>query len=358
MRVLLLAAVVALAAGAPTKAVGVRIAVDPRIELFSILCRLAGHPEYGRASTPYARAVDAHFAPFANHPAVRSTRGLRARWGIAHDAPISLAVHLDDSFAPVRPLAPAPSDLDARWREAPLDGYLAEVRAFARESGFLTFFDEQARIRGLVEDRYRAIVGDHRVIQWFDRTFGKRPRASYLVAPGLLTGPNAYGARAARADGGEDVVQVVMLEDPDADGVPRLSEVTLEVLVHELAHNYVNPMLDGHANQLRASAEPVFRSVEAAMNAQKYGTPEIMVNESVVRALTILFLRDAGAQTHALRSLAKQQELSFLWTPELADGLDRARRRAGGKLTPPALVATTHTVLAAWAQKAARPTRP
>ena len=45
------------------------VGADARIELLSVLERLAGRPEYGVAATPYARAVDEWFAPFADDPA-------------------------------------------------------------------------------------------------------------------------------------------------------------------------------------------------------------------------------------------------------------------------------------------------
>lgn len=74
---------------------GLRVEVDPRIEVSGIVCRLAEYPEYtmGRVQS-YTTAVDAHFGGFRNHPVVARARQLRRTRGISFNAPISLAVHL------------------------------------------------------------------------------------------------------------------------------------------------------------------------------------------------------------------------------------------------------------------------
>jgi hypothetical protein len=52
-----------------------RIGVDPRVELFSVLFRLAGAPEYQQGRVPaYAQTVDAWFAPYRNHDVVQYAR--------------------------------------------------------------------------------------------------------------------------------------------------------------------------------------------------------------------------------------------------------------------------------------------
>jgi hypothetical protein len=91
------------------------VAVDARVELISIIFRLAGNPEYSRCLVPdYARDLDAHFACVREHPVVLLARKLRANRGVSYDAPMSLAVHLKDSDRlELRvPLEPWPDGVD------------------------------------------------------------------------------------------------------------------------------------------------------------------------------------------------------------------------------------------------------
>ena len=102
---------------------------------------------------------------------------------------------------------------------------------------------------------------------------------------------------------------------------------------------------------MRAAAQPVFARVEQAMRAQAYTEFPIMVDESVVRALVVLFLRENVSGAAAQRSLAEQQKLSFLWTPELVDAIAAARERGGGRVSTAALVRLTQQVLRDWLGK-------
>jgi uncharacterized protein DUF4932 len=328
-----------------------RVAVDPRVELLSVLCRIAGVPPYQQSTTPYARAVDAHFAPYARDPAVEATRALARQHGISHDAPVELAAYLDGSLRPTRPLHPLPLGLDARWKRLDLDTYLAAVRRFAAVSRFDSFFRSQSGYHRAVERSLSRYLAGRRVVDWFDATFGRRRSASYRVVPGLLTGGFGFGTVAQRRSGRLDVAPVVFLESPDARGVPHPTPVSLEYLVHELAHSYVNPLFDAQPGRMRASALPVFRRVEAAMRAQAYTSYPIMVDESVVRAITVLFLRDRATDGDVRRSLDKQRELSFFWTGALVEALDAERSPSSGRLEPASLLRTTREVLTEWRQE-------
>jgi hypothetical protein len=54
-----------------------RAGTDPRVELMSILFRLAGNQEYNGCRVPlYDQAIDRYFAPYRDHEAVRLARAL------------------------------------------------------------------------------------------------------------------------------------------------------------------------------------------------------------------------------------------------------------------------------------------
>jgi hypothetical protein len=73
-----------------------RVGVDPRIELFSIVFRLAGNNEYTQGRVPsYLDAIDRYFAPYRDHPAVKLARELAETDGVGFNAPMNLAVRLD-----------------------------------------------------------------------------------------------------------------------------------------------------------------------------------------------------------------------------------------------------------------------
>jgi hypothetical protein len=278
---------------------------------------------------------------------VRSTKGLRARWSISFDAPMTLAVHLDGAFVAIRPLSPRPPELDPRWETAPIDAYLAEIRAFAKETRFDDLFEKQAAYRAAVEERFASMLAKDPIVPWFHATFGKR-KAEFLLSPGLLTGLRNFGVRAVRPGGGEEIVQIMFLEDPDATGAPRPTAITFETVVHELAHSYVNPTFDPKMAEMEATAGPVFALVETAMKAQHYATYTHMVNEAVVRALVVVYLNETRGKEAAKANLAQQIKLGFLWTGELAQALWDAKKKGKGKLAPAVMIETAKGVFASW----------
>lgn len=329
-----------------------RVGVDRRVELLSVLCRMAGVPPYERRTTPYSRAADAHFAPHARHPAVEATRALARDHGISYDAPAELAAYLDaDSLRPTRPLSPLPPGLDPRWKRVDVDAYLAVVRRFAADARFDSFFRSQSGYHRAVEQALERYLAGRPVVDWFDATFGGRRGATYRVVPGLLTGGFGFGTTAQQNGGLLDVAQIVFLESPDERGVPRPAARSLEHVVHELAHSYVNPVFDEDPESMRAAALPLFRRFEAQMRAQAYTSYPIMVDESVVRALTVLFLRERASDADAQRSLDEQRKLSFLWTEDLVEALAAERSRGSGRLRPEALRRVTRDVLTQWRER-------
>ena len=98
-----------------------QVTVDPRVELLSVVFRLAGNDEYNQGRVPsYVSAVEEHFGEFRDNPVVVTARLLRWKRGVSYDAVMSLAVHLRDaeSLEEAVPFEPRPAELDKRWRIA------------------------------------------------------------------------------------------------------------------------------------------------------------------------------------------------------------------------------------------------
>ena len=184
---------------------------------------------------------------------------------------------------------------------------------------------------------------------WFDATFGPRQGATYGLIPGIVTWPMCYGVHTHHPDGSEDVRAVMFLEEKGGSFAP--GDQTLELVTHEIAHTYVNPIVDQRFGELSDAVAPAFKAEEEKMKSQAYTQPDIMTKESIVRALVVVFLRDRGDKAHADKTVHEEEGRGFLWTDALATALSDARTKGGGKLTTDALVATAKGVFAAWTPK-------
>ncbi len=324
-------------------AADLEVRVDPRVELVSIVFRLSGAHEYNIADDDYARAVDDHFAPYERHSAVKAARRLRIRRGIAYNAPVDLAVHLDPLLRPAVPLDPHPARLDDRWTARDAEKFLRHLRDFAADSEFATFYEDHADHRSEVEAHFREAGGDQ-VVSWLDGFFGPAEGASYTVIPGLLVGPNNYGV-SAEIDGD---VQFSPVLGPGSSG-----RGLQYLLVHELGHAYVNPALESRSEVLESAGESVFGHVRTHMRDQAYGDWQIVVNETGVRALTLLYALDAYGVQAGREALGYEIGRGFYWVGEVVTYLDGLRRE--GEVDLASAAEDLATIFAEWG---AEPTYP
>ena len=308
-------------------ATNIVVAVDSRIELFSLLMGLAGAPEYRQSyATCYRKAAAQQFPKWADHPAVATTHALRRGRYISFDAPVSLAVHLDsETLEPLRPLSPRPEGLEGRWEGFAFGHYLDSVRDFARRSGFREFFAAQRRYLDAVEERIRVALARHDVVGWLQSFFGGDPGAGFVVVPGILTGINNYGASLFDLEGRETHYQVIQLEQPDSDGLPVPGSATIALIAHEMAHAFVNRIVRRRSAEFEPVGRQLYKLVIESMAAGRYAWWRTLIEESVVRAATLLLVKTEIGDDVALELIRGDELAGFVWIPELADDLERLR---------------------------------
>ncbi|HDR14609.1 MAG TPA: DUF4932 domain-containing protein [Desulfobacteraceae bacterium] len=312
---------------APGDSTSIRILVDPRIELMSVVFQLAGHSEYNKGAIPsYTRAVDAHFAPFKKHAAVKRAGWLRLLRGISYNAPMSLAVYLtpppelNERVA----LEPLPRRIDSRWSPGAARGFLAELRSFARDTRFMDFFADHSALYQTSVERLEKLIGEARILDWFDDFFGQSDGADFIIVLGLLTGGHCYGASAHAAkkprghNAFEEIYSILGVWSVDEAGLPQFGEKACDIIVHEFAHSYINPLVDAHAAALKPAGKKLFSLVESRMRPQAYGTWQTVMYESLVRACEVSYLLALSGPEAAERKSADNRVRGFVWTGALA----------------------------------------
>ncbi len=296
----------------PTRTSAVRH--DRRIEVLSIIWRLAGAEEYLRAKgTPYLDAVDRTFAPFATHPAVAMARALRQSRGISFDAPMVFAVHLDDQLALVN-AAELPS-IDARWTVADAEQLATVVRAFASDAKLDAFLAQHAAYHASLVRTLQGVIDTEKPIAWFDTKFGPA-QAAFVVIPSPIAGTRNFGPRATALDGSQQFFQILGVGSRDGQIVA--DDQLVYLLVHEMAHSYINPVFAKHRAALEPAGAKLFALVEKPMRAQAYADPQTLLNESAVRAVTVNYILDKRGEDAAARVAHAERRLSFYWIKELA----------------------------------------
>lgn len=300
----------------------VDVRIDPRVELMSIIFRLAGNPEYNQGRfTMYLKAIDERFGPHREHPLFPYVRNLRATRGVSYDAVMSMAAHLKDpeQLEELIPFDAPGIALDARWKPDEGREFLRLARDFAATSDFKGFMAEHSGMHAMIEARMKAMLAEHADFAWFDAFFGGRPTATFTLIPAPVNGGQNYGPRVVYENGQEEFFAMIGVWQFDADGLPVFDARVLPTVIHEFAHSFVNDCVAKHAEALKPAGTVIFPKVEQGMRRQAYGNWRTMINESLVRASVIRYILAHDGRPAADRAIAGEMQRSFLWMPGLVE---------------------------------------
>jgi len=300
----------------------VPVRVDARVELLSIVFRLAGANEYSQAPrmAAYVKEVDAQFTPFREHEAIKLAQRLRRERGISYDAVASFALHLRGGPILEAKIAfdPLPLELDRRWSSETATQFLAALQRFADDSKAFIFFEQHRDFYQRAADRLAREVARRPYRLWLDGFFGAKPGAQFCAVVGLLNGGSNYGCKVRHADGREEISPIIGASRFDSEGLPVYGPGSSGLVAHEFCHAYCNPLVDQFADKLLPAALPIFERRAVMMRQQAYGNPRTMLYESLVRASTHRFLVRHGTAREAASQLRQEVARGFLWTPELS----------------------------------------
>lgn len=324
------------------------VALDPRIELLHVLGRLAGFEEFQTAPDDHEvlQAVDAWFRDHRDHDAVTALAALRSRRGVGYNAVSALGFLLDDVDTPAlrQPLDPFPAGVDGRL-DAPEVAALPDALArFVDEADWAGWRAASAGRRERLERVARALVHAEDPQAWFDGAFPAVEPGQLLVVPEIIAWQNNYAGRQ-----GDDRYIVLGSLDWAADGgIDALGP--LGILVHEMAHAYAGTWLDaGATERLAKPTKRLFKRVRGPMARQAYPDPAIVLDESLTRAITQLYLRERHPD-EVEADIDFNDAQHFYWVGDLADALAR-HRSDDGAIDLDAAEADIVAVLTDWSRR-------
>lgn len=305
---------------------GIEVRTDPRVELMSILFRLAGNPEYGQGRVEsYARDVERRFGLLRGHEAVLYARALRNTQGISFEAPMSLAFHLESAPALQEAASltePLPPTLDPRWTPDSAARFHSLAEGFAAQARFAHFLNEHRRLYDTAVVRLAELLRKEAHLAWFDDFFGPQTGNSFTVVPACLIGEASYGALVRRADG-DSLYCVLGVRATDDEGMPVFDRDVVPLIIHEFAHSYVGPLVEAQAEELRPAGEKLLDQGRELLRRQGYDTWHATVNETLVRAAVVRYLLSYGDLYAARKAVEKDRAVGFPWTNEVAGLLEQ-----------------------------------
>lgn len=265
--------------------------VDPRVELTSIVSRLAGYQEYvNNEFGIYINDVDSYFKPFESHPAVSYVKEIRESQSIGYDAIANAALHLkiDKKGVKVDPAKASLSGLGKRWTKESFAKFVKLINGFYKDTEFQKFYDKHEKLRTQVEERMNQSLQIIN-IDWFKDIFAEK-FAFPKVYPAMGNGGSNYNIPDLTNDAGFSILIGCSLE---GDEIPAFSR-KLPIIVHELGHGFTRSLIENHWEEMKPYAEKIFQhgSIKEIMASNAYGSAKVMINEWITNLIVCLYLYD------------------------------------------------------------------
>ncbi|WP_294316937.1 DUF4932 domain-containing protein [uncultured Chryseobacterium sp.] len=302
--------------------------VDERVEIVSIVFRLAGAEEYSQDyNKKYAEDINAYFEPYKNAEVIKFVQENRNKYGLGYDAVMSMALHLSFKNKKFSFTKEKESTLEKRWEKVNVKKFISLLNKFYRKSDFQKFFNEHsASYKKAVQEYRQSILNDFNQ-NWYSHFYGKAPNEEYKIILGYGNGGGNYGITLHPEHHKTIVYAVVGVSDFDSDGNAIFDKNEFQpLLIHEFNHSFVNYILEmkNYKSELKAPAEKIYSLVEKEMKSQAYGDWETMINESLVRAAVIRYMIDNHyPQSTIDEEIQMQRGRKFLWIKELTELLGK-----------------------------------
>jgi DNA-binding transcriptional regulator GbsR (MarR family) len=296
--------------------------IDKRVEMMSIVSRLAEYVEYSQNdATQYVADIHSHFDDFKGDTLIVFAKSLREELGIGFDAIMSMAVNLklaDGKFLLVENWE---KDLHKRWPHDAALQYVSLLSEFYAKTNAEAFFEKEKGYYQKITTAFEETLTNF-YQPWYEDYYGISPKDQFNIIIACGNGGANYSSRITIDKQAMMLFAIMGSRSFDEEGNPQFAEEDyLPTLIHEFNHTYINPVLNDFQdnNVLQSSMQKILDTVKADMKKQGYSSWETVFNESLVRATVIRYLMKHKRNNPEMieREMMDQLNRGFLWTREL-----------------------------------------
>lgn len=308
--------------------------VDKRIEMLSIISRLAGYEEYSSGDAEkYVAAIHAHFDAYKEDSLIRYAGTVREKLGIGFDAVMSFAINLKQKGQKFSLLPNWRQGIDKRWTPEAAIEYLRLLNRFYKTAKAATFFSQQKPYYEKVITAFGQVLARFNQ-SWYQEYYGIAPKDKFTILVGCGNGGGNYGPSVELKDKTHQVYAIMGSWSFDKEGNPVFKEQSyLPTVIHEFNHSFINPLLTRYENNtgLQKSMQTLFDTMRTEMEQQAYRNWHTVLNESLVRASVVRYLmkNNPGDQSIAEEEIILQLNRGFLWMRDLVTLLGEYENNRG-----------------------------
>ena len=252
---------------------GQKIYTDERIELVSLVFKLAGNrEEYSEATTTYQKELLETFSPLKSHDLITYSRSLN----VAYNAIFNMALFIEkqngewilheDYLTRVE---------DRRWSLSMALEFVKQLNDFYKVSSFETFYNNHLSFYQELSAQFEKDWLRDINMDWFSKYISTSHLAAYFSPS---NNRNNYSCT---------------IEKDDGPYVYVLCQGNGWALIHEFCHSFANKIAEDWYNNNQEFRKMSDESVNLRINPQ-YGNGSTMAREYITRAYTILYWVEHG----------------------------------------------------------------
>jgi hypothetical protein len=292
----------------------VKVIVDERMELLTVIQYLSGYPVLTQADIKYKKEVEEYFRDYRDHPAVVLNKNIYERF-FGFDAAPTYMYHF--SFPGFRQTAGF-SENDLRTFEfdkhtdtlSLLTNYF---RDFYKQTDFHKFYESHSSFYDSLVKPIEQKIEESNIIAIMEEHYGKKNKEYNVVLVPLLH-DGGYGPMVSKGKG--IALYAIIGPKYDSKTLPEfdLKSILSEYVIHEFSHSFCNPLIAKNMREL-AKDSCLLTPILMSMKEQGYGSWEACLYEHFVRANEILITekilgRQKGAKL--LEDMEKERSWAYL----------------------------------------------
>ena len=305
--------------------------VDERVELLSIVFRLAGAKEYSsKIFRLYTDKIDKHFSKYKNHELIEFIKKIKKEDPISHDAVMFMAIHIGNppDFKPLVEFSDSIPDPDQRWKKKNSIKFLELLKKFYKDANCSLFFKNNEDLYKQVSTKFLPIY-NYLDLAWYTKFYGAKPKAKFKIVIGLGNGGGNFGPQIKLKNGQVEIYAIMGTWQVDSLGMAKFGiNKYFSTLLHEFNHSFVNHLIKQNAEKFQENGEYIYEVVKYEMLDQAYADWNTMLSEALVRASVIKYMKDHNFKKNEIdKEIQDQIESKFLWINELVEELEKYDRQ-------------------------------
>lgn len=268
----------------------------------------------------YMAVVDSCFAEYGNHRLIVFCQELRNRCQIGKSAVSQAASYTEiknggiviDPDVCVDSIA----EIDYRWTKDDFVRYVALADSFYRETNFHEFFKSQQRFYNEAEKYFDIVIGRRLPdSKWFEQFSGRKPEVCHINL-GLINNDNYAIVNPKLQKQNEIALLFGCAWEYAAANRPVMYHHTASIiLLHEMLHSYINPLVDENMELYRCASEKIYPHLQLRLLRNSYGIVESIPYEGFTRVATLYAAKELGYSDEDIdRQIWNDSVAGFPWT--------------------------------------------